>query len=452
MTYVGSVASSASLPGATVRRLLPSIDGAAVSLDSEGALTLGAALLRSDPSSVLPGVEKIWLDGPMSAALDESVPQIGAPAVWEQGYDGTDVTIAVVDTGIDETHPDLAGRVVAAEEFSETGSTTDVLGHGTHVASIAAGSGAASDGQYTGVAFGADLVNAKVLDDDGFGQESWVIAGMEWAAIEQDADVINMSITGGPSDGTDPVSQVAEQPQRRRGGAVRDRRGQLRRRTGDDRDPLHCRRRARGRCGRQERRVRGLLRSGTTHRKLRREAGDRGAGRGDHRGPRRGVGDRPAGRRGLHGAHRHVDGCATRRRRGRAAARRQSRTGAGRELKNALVTSAADVGATAFQQGGGRVDVAAALDQTVTATCARSTSVRWGSRTTTGETSSADVTFTNDGDTEIDLDLAVTAFGEGGEPVPAGDDHARHHVARPAARSDRRRQLSRSTRRPGRTG
>src|SRR5699024_9095690 len=83
----------------------------------------------------------------------------------------------------------------------------DRQGHGTHVASTVLGTGAASDGNYKGVAPGAELVTGKVLADDGFGQESWVIAGMEWAA--NNADIVNMSLSDSvPSDGTDPMSQA----------------------------------------------------------------------------------------------------------------------------------------------------------------------------------------------------------------------------------------------------
>src|SRR5690606_34268489 len=108
-------------------------------------------------------------------------------------FDGTDTTIAVLDTGISPDHPDVADKVVAEENFSDAPDAGDGFGHGTHVASIAAGTGARSDGTYTGVAPGASLLNGKVLDDEGYGQTSWVLAGMEWA-VDQGADVINMSL------------------------------------------------------------------------------------------------------------------------------------------------------------------------------------------------------------------------------------------------------------------
>nr|WP_221382958.1 S8 family serine peptidase [Actinoplanes polyasparticus] len=85
------------------------------------------------------------------------------------------------------------------------------LGHGTHVASTIAGNGAASGGQERGVAPGVRLHVAKVLDDEGYGQESWIISGMEWAAREQHARVINVSLGGDGTDGTDPMSLAVNQ-------------------------------------------------------------------------------------------------------------------------------------------------------------------------------------------------------------------------------------------------
>lgn len=155
-------------------------------------------------------IAKVWLDAPVRATLDVSVPQIGAPAAWSRGYDGTGAEIAVLDTGIDASHPDLAGRIDASRDFTGGGDVVDRAGHGTHVASIAAGTGAASGGRYRGVAPGAHLMIGKVLGDDGSGQESWVIDGMEWAA-GHGADVVNLSLGGPVSKGDDPMSQALDE-------------------------------------------------------------------------------------------------------------------------------------------------------------------------------------------------------------------------------------------------
>jgi subtilisin family serine protease len=156
-------------------------------------------------------IARVWLDEPMQTAIDKTVPYIGAPQAWAAGYDGTGVDVAVLDTGIDASHPDFAGRIAATANFSTDASADDRNGHGTHVASILAGSGAASDGKYKGVAPGANLLIGKVLNNQGAGTESSVIDGMEWA-VDQDADVVNMSLgTGAPSDGMDLVSRTVNQ-------------------------------------------------------------------------------------------------------------------------------------------------------------------------------------------------------------------------------------------------
>nr|WP_258545112.1 S8 family serine peptidase [Micromonospora provocatoris] len=74
--------------------------------------------------------------------LDHSVPQIGAPTAWAAGYTGKGVRVAVLDTGVDLTHPDLAGKVAESRNFTEEANPDDIVGHGTHVASTIAGSGA----------------------------------------------------------------------------------------------------------------------------------------------------------------------------------------------------------------------------------------------------------------------------------------------------------------------
>jgi hypothetical protein len=162
----------------------------------------------------LPGARPLrrdrpWLDGTVRKALDRSVPQIGAPEVWKAGYDGTGVTVAVLDTGVDETHPDLAGRQVAERNFSVSADTVDRVGHGTHVASTITGSGEKSAGKYKGVAPGARILDGKVLDDEGYGTESGIIAGMQWAA-DEGAQVINMSLGGYDTAGIGPMEQAVD--------------------------------------------------------------------------------------------------------------------------------------------------------------------------------------------------------------------------------------------------
>nr|WP_246620162.1 S8 family serine peptidase [Streptomyces corallincola] len=221
VSYDGAASLSAarrSLPGATVRRALDSVDGAALTAsrsraaDFWTALTApstGTALSRGTAASPLfsGGVTHVWLDGRVHADLAESTAQIGVPAARAGGNTGRGVDVAVLDSGADSRHPDLATGIVAARSFVPGQDAEDRNGHGTHVASTIAGTGAASGGREQGVAPGASLHIGKVLDDTGSGQDSWVLAGMEWAAVDQRAAVINMSLgSDTPSDGTDPVS------------------------------------------------------------------------------------------------------------------------------------------------------------------------------------------------------------------------------------------------------
>ncbi|MBM0234915.1 S8 family peptidase [Micromonospora sp. STR1_7] len=169
---------------------------------------------------LLAGAKKVWLDRKVRATaltgdgqhgdLDRNLGQIAAPEAWKAGYTGKGVRVAVLDTGADFTHPDLVGRVADRADFTaEGGDAVDHNGHGTHVASTIAGTGAAAHGQRRGVAPDAKLVIGKVLDDHGSGADSGIIAGMEWAATR--ADVINMSLGGSDADdGTDPLSLAVD--------------------------------------------------------------------------------------------------------------------------------------------------------------------------------------------------------------------------------------------------
>ncbi|MGW5555990.1 S8 family serine peptidase [Micromonospora sp. NPDC003944] len=202
------------LAGATDARALESINGAALRVgkgDLGGLWSTLAGTPTTRTTAAAPrlggGIARVWLDGKVRPTLEHSVPQIGAPTAWAAGRDGSGVTVAVLDTGVDATHPDLAGRIAEAQDFSGSGSARDGHGHGTHVAATIAGSGAASDGLRKGVAPGARLLVGKVLDDGGSGYDSSIIAGMEWAA-HSGAKVVSMSLGGDPTDGTDPMSQA----------------------------------------------------------------------------------------------------------------------------------------------------------------------------------------------------------------------------------------------------
>jgi subtilisin family serine protease len=200
---------SLSQAGARIARELRSIDAAVVHAAKDDVARLWAQLTVDSGARTRleSGVDKVWLDGPVRAVLDESAPQVGAPRAWEAGLTGKGVTVAVLDSGIDASHPDV--EVLKVEDFTETGDPRDLFGHGTHVASIATGDGTASSGRYQGVAHDADLLVGKVLDDGGYGLESWALAGMEWAT-SHGAKVINLSLGACATDGSDPMSQAVD--------------------------------------------------------------------------------------------------------------------------------------------------------------------------------------------------------------------------------------------------
>ncbi|WP_051267513.1 S8 family serine peptidase [Nakamurella lactea] len=213
-----AMATAKALPASTATRELDSIGGAAVDVTKAKASDFWSTVhqaqapkfgTRAAQSGELQaGIEKIWLDRKVSVTLDQSVPLIGAPTAWEAGFDGTGVRVAVLDTGIDETHPDVAGKVKASKGFIAGEGIVDGHGHGTHVAATVAGTGNASNGLRKGVAPGADLLIGKVLDNAGSGPSSTIIDGMEWATEQEHADVVSMSLGGDPTDGSDPMSQA----------------------------------------------------------------------------------------------------------------------------------------------------------------------------------------------------------------------------------------------------
>ena len=139
---------------------------------------------------------------PVVPFLNETVPLLRVPAAWQQGFRGAGVRVAIVDTGIDATHPDLVSRIAAHADFSGAGEHDDV-GHGTHVTGIVVGGGAV----YRGVAPDATAIVAKALSSTG-GSEDAVLAAMSWAS-RQDVAVMNLSL-GGPGTPRSPLAREVD--------------------------------------------------------------------------------------------------------------------------------------------------------------------------------------------------------------------------------------------------
>jgi subtilisin family serine protease len=161
----------------------------------------GLRRLSSDPE-----VSHIDLDTGGRATDNESLPLIGGDIAHSQGLTGKGVTVAVLDSGVDETHPDLASSLVAehcfvvpngcpngSAEQDGPGSARDDNGHGTNVAGIIASDGTISP---VGVAPDASLVAVRVLESTGrFQTSSQVISALNWIALNHpEVRVVNMSL------------------------------------------------------------------------------------------------------------------------------------------------------------------------------------------------------------------------------------------------------------------
>jgi hypothetical protein len=388
---------------ANVAADLPSINGAAITAGPE--FWSGMSVART-------GFAKIWLDRQRQATLDHSVPQIGAPAAWQAGYTGKGVTVAVLDTGVDQTHPDLASREVGGRNFSGSRDNIDHYGHGTHVASIIAGTAAKSGGKYRGVAPDAGILDVKVLGDNGSGADSGIIAGMQWAA-EQGADVINMSLGGFDDPDVDPVEEAVNTLSAQYGTLFVIAAGNYGPGAATISSP------------------------GSADAALTVGAVDRDNQIADFsgRGPREGGGMIKPDITGPGVnivAALHADGrigepvvpgytslsgtsMATPHVAGAAALLAQQRPGlTGDQLKARLIGgSTPTAGLTPFQQGAGRVDSAKVMNQTVTS---RPNSLSFGSHQwphTNEPAVTQDITYTNDGTSPVTLDLRMEATGPG---------------------------------------
>lgn len=124
--------------------------------------------------------------------------------------DGAGIKVAILDTGIDDGHPDFQGRQITAASFVPNETYTDMNGHGTHCAGTACGPARPSRGPRYGVAPDAELLVGKVLGNNGRGRLDYIIAGLQWAYGAK-ADIVSMSLgfrsTGGYSAAVERAAQ-----------------------------------------------------------------------------------------------------------------------------------------------------------------------------------------------------------------------------------------------------
>ncbi|MFD0466916.1 S8 family serine peptidase [Nonomuraea thailandensis] len=344
----------------------------------------------------------MWLDGKARVALKESVPQVGAPQAWAAGLDGTGVKVAVLDTGVDDTHPDLKDRIAESTSFVPGEEVKDVNGHGTHVASTVAGTGAASGGGNKGVAPGAELLIGKVLGDDGYGQDSWIIAGMEWAAAR--AEIVSMSLGSSlPDGGADPMAQAVDNLSAQHGtlfviaagnsygeGTIGA--------PGSAASALTV-----GAVDKADERA-AFSSMGPLDRTygLKPDISAPGVGIDAAHSSHNTEADGPYWKLdGTSMATPHVAGAA-------AILLQRHPEWTGQRLKDALMSSAKQLAYTPFEQGTGRLDVAAAVRATVTATGSVPTAFYDWPHAAGDPRTDRTITYRNDGDAEVTLDLAVS--------------------------------------------
>jgi serine protease AprX len=141
---------------------------------------------------------------------------LGVRQVWDMGYRGQGIAVAVIDSGITRDHDFSKNRIVASEKFNpDSVAIHDGCGHGTHVAGIVGGNGTDSGGAYVGVAPMVDLTSLKISSNDGLAYESDTVDAMQWVLDHKDRyniRVVNLSVnsTVEGSYHTSPLDAAAE--------------------------------------------------------------------------------------------------------------------------------------------------------------------------------------------------------------------------------------------------
>ena len=163
------------------------------SLNTDKQITRNATVDNTSLSGYVSAISlgQLILDDPYSDK-QWALSRIQAPKLWQVTTGDHDILVAILDTGVDKNHEDLAGKVAAEVNFTESPTLSDINGHGTHIAGIIAATSNNGKG-IAGLAPESRLLNVKVADDRGRCQATDVARGIVWA-VDNGAKVINLSL------------------------------------------------------------------------------------------------------------------------------------------------------------------------------------------------------------------------------------------------------------------
>lgn len=227
---IASAQGARSVMAIEAERIVHALEGATARFERRGPAA-GGGLEAAPLATAAGGLSGDYLRGYHDAV--EHLAEIGAPApvapvapdeteatwglqavgVLVSTFTGQGVRVAVLDTGFDVGHPDFADRSVTTRSFIEGEEVQDGNGHGTHCIGTALGPAAPGTGPRYGVASGAEILAGKVLSDAGSGNDTGILAGIDWA-VQQGCAVVSMSLGAAVRAG-DPFSQVFERAARR---------------------------------------------------------------------------------------------------------------------------------------------------------------------------------------------------------------------------------------------
>lgn len=161
-------------------------------------------------------LKTVFQNAHITMQMDSARKTVNANIIQEKGYTGKNIGIAILDTGISPINDFLypRNRIIAFKDFINNKTIPyDDNGHGTHVAGIAGGNGISSNGKYRGIAIDCNLISIKVLNKEGKGNASDVLAGLQWIMDNKEKyniKIANLSIGTNNTSSNDPLVKAVE--------------------------------------------------------------------------------------------------------------------------------------------------------------------------------------------------------------------------------------------------